>query len=332
MAMVIDSTIDRMLAKARFQMRAASGLQIAFLTFVTLAGLFSPVGILVGQIDVGPFAIIVAGFVWFLLVMRSLQQGQLMRQASILISQGRASQAIPFLAMTIEQFSVFRLPKLIALQHLMEMAYARKEYAAAQRLAGEIVRYGLARRKGLTSRACLVLADSLLELGETEAAGQALSWLHGRKLTMSQRLQLLPILLRWQMIEGKYAQAVDNLEEKVHLAALLNCEQACLVHVLLAAAAGFRGMKDVSQFLLRRACLHYNLDALARDYPSVARYLVQLQSSQHDRLTSVAGRTAYAETASQAVSRDVQSTDNAAESLGEHVYPAASDCDRCAHS
>ncbi len=69
-------------------------------------------------------------------------------------------------------------------------------------------RYDLAKRKGLARRASLVLAHSLMELGDVDSAGAALAHLHGQKLTMSERRQLLPILLRWQMAEGKYAEAV----------------------------------------------------------------------------------------------------------------------------
>ncbi len=139
MAMVTRRTLDRMLAKARFQMNVAFGLQAAFFVLIVGAGFLGPLNMQIGQVDAGTFIIIVTGLVWFLMMMRSVQQSQLMRHAAVLIGQGRAPQAVPFLAMTIEQFSVFRLPKLIALQHLMELAYARKDYGTSARLAAEIV-------------------------------------------------------------------------------------------------------------------------------------------------------------------------------------------------
>lgn len=306
MAVVTLNSIDRIVGRARFLMAAAVALQFGFLTIVVLAGILSPIGIQIGQMDAGTFVIVGISLVWFLLVMRSLSQGQYIRQAAVLISQGRALQAVPFLALILEQFSVFRLPKLIALQHLMELAHTQKDAPATVRLAGEILRHGLAWRKGIARRACLVLADSLMELGDADAAGAALVRLHGLKLTVNERLQLLPILLRWQMMNSKHSQAVQNLEEKVQLAALLSAEQACLVHVLLAAAAGYCGLRDVSRFLLRRAGLHYNLQSLAQRNPSAASYLVQLQAAQQDPLTSVGGRTAYVQAADPAVSQDVQ--------------------------
>lgn len=331
MAMVTLGSIDRVISKARFLMGAAVGLQLAFLTVLIMAGVCSPVGVQIGQVDAGVFVIITTGLVWFLLVMRSLNQGHFLRQAALLISQGHALQAVPFLAMVLEQFSVFRLPKLIALQYLMELAYAQKDAPAAARLADEIIRHGLSWRKGLARRACLVLADSLMQMGDADTASRTLARLHGQTLTVHQRLQLLPILLRWQMMNGRYTEAVADLEEKVQLAALLNCEQACLVHVLLATAAARRGLCQISRFLLRRAGLHYNLETLARNNPSVASYLVQLQTPQHDPLENVGGRTAYVQAANPAVSQDVQTATETASPSADHVCSADGGCDIHTH-
>ena len=135
MAVVTLNTLDRILAKARFQMQVALGLQLVLLGLAVGAGSVSPIGIQIGQTDAGPFLVMAAGLAWLLLVMRSLRQGQLMRQASQLIGQRRGAQAVPFLAETLLRFSVFRLTKLIAMHHLMEMAYGQKDWPAAARLA-----------------------------------------------------------------------------------------------------------------------------------------------------------------------------------------------------
>ncbi len=198
--------------------------------------------------------------------------------ATILISQDRPAQAVPFLVATLEQFSLLRFNKLLAMLHLARIACLQKDYTTAVSLAGEILRHDLSRRKGLTVRASLLMADSLMELGDAEGAGQTLARLHGRKLRLAERLQVLPVLLRWQMLSGKYVQAVLGLEEKVQLAGLMESEPACLVHVLLAAAAQSRQMREASRFLLRRARLHYDLATLAQRNPSAASYLVQLQA------------------------------------------------------
>lgn len=312
MAVVTPKRLDDLLARARFQMQAAAVLQLALLAGAVLAGVFSPVGVQVGQVDAGMFVIVAIGLTWSLLVMRSLRQAHLMRHAAMLISQGQPAQAVPFLAQTLEQFSIFRLSKLVAIQYLMEMAYAQHDYSAAARLAGEVLCHRFARRKGMAGRACLLLADSLMEMGDADGAAAALSHLHGRQLGVGEQLQLLPVLLRWQMMSGKYAEALDRLEQKVQLAALLDAESACLVHVLLSAAAAYRGQRDVSRFLLRRARLHYNLTALAQDYPSAASYLVQLQSPD-DVLVAAGGRNANGHAAATAVSDELPPRDAASE-------------------
>ncbi len=305
MAVVAWDRIEGLLNKSRLQMHIALWLQVFLAGTLLVAGLVSPIGIQVGTMDLGLFVVVTAGISWFSLLARSLRQGQMLRQASILVSQDRPAQAVPFLVATLEQFSLLRLNKVLALLHLARIAHSQMDYTTAASLATEVLRHDLARRKGLAVRACLLLADSLMELGDAEGAGLALAQLDGRRLRLAERLALLPVLLRWQMLSGRYVQAVTGLEEKVQLAGLLEAEQACLVHVLLSAAARARQMCEASRFLLRRARLHYDLNALARRNPSAASYLVQLQAAD-EPACQAAGRIAHDHVACVAASQDVR--------------------------
>ncbi len=308
MAVVAHKRMGRLLRKSRLQMHVAVWLQLTFVVAILLAGIISPVGIQLGTMDLGLFVMVVAGISWFTLLARSLKQGQLMQQAARLISQNRPSQAVPFLVHTLESFSLLRQNKLLALLHLAKIARDQEDHVTTGTLAGEVLRHDLARRKGLSVRACLLLADSLMEQGDADEAGEALSHLHGQRLRVAERLAVLPVLLRWQMLSGKYAPAVACLEEKVQLAALLEARQACLVHVLLATAAKYQHMYEISRFLLRRAALHYDLNMLAQENPSAASYLVPLQIAEE-----IAGRKPHGHMACVDASPDVQQAVQAAD-------------------
>jgi hypothetical protein len=305
MAVVDWKQMERLLGKSRLQMHIAVWLQVAFVAGLVVAGILSPVGITLGTMDLGLFVVVVIGVSWFSLLARSLRQGQMMQAAALLISQNRPAQAVPYLLATLEQFSLLRMNKILAMLHLARIAQGRMEHATAAMLAGEMLRRDLTRRKGLTVRTCLLLAESQMELGDADAAGEALALLHGRRLRVAEQLQVLPVLLRWQMLSGKYAEAAAYLEEKVRLAALLDAPQACLVHVLLAAATKQQKMYEASRFLLRRAALHYDLSALAERNPSAASYLVQLQVAEKPACEA-ARRMAHDNVACLAASQDVQ--------------------------
>lgn len=297
--------MERLLGKSRLQMHVAAWLQVAFVAGLVVAGIFSPVGVTLGTMDLGLFVAVAIGVSWFSLLARSLKQGQMLQSAALLMNQNRPAQAVPFLLVTLEQFTLLRLNKVLALLHLAKIARERLEHETAAALAQEVLRHDLARRKGLAVRACLLLAEARMDLGDQEAAGQALALLHDQRLRLAEQLQVLPVLLRWQTLSGKYAEATADLEEKVRLAALLDAPQACLVHVLLAAAAHRRQMHDVSRFLLRRAALHYDLAMLAERNPSAASYLVQLQVAERPACED-ARRTAHDHMACLAASHDVQ--------------------------
>jgi hypothetical protein len=309
MAMVVPDTLDRLLRRVRLSMRVAVWAQALLVTAMLLAGLVSPIGITIGTMDLGLLVLATAGLSWFVLLARSLQRAQRWRQATRLVRLHRTAEAVTLLQNILRQFSLLRANQLRAMVQLGRIAGAQGNHATTVALAREVLRHSLTRRKHLDVQASLLLAGSLMELGDTDAAGRALGLLDGRSLRLEEQLAMLPVLLRWQVLCGKDAQATAHLERKVQLACLLEAPQACQVHVLLAVAARRQQMHAAGSFLLRRAALHYDLNALARENPPAASHLAWLQTVQDPGpVCETAGRKAHGQLACSASSRDVRRT------------------------
>jgi len=277
-AVVSPEQIDRILARSRLHLQGAFALQVALLAVVALAGTASAAEMRIGPLDAGTVMIALAGLLWIFLLVRSVRHGHFVQHATALISQGMFEQAVPLLAEAAERFSLFRISKLLALEHLGVIAHSQGQYPSAARLSAEVLRYRLARRRGLGKMASLVLADSLMEMHDLDGAAEALSYMDGQTLTIPEQLQALPVMLRWQLTVGKYKHAVHDLRQKVRLAERLDSERASLVHLLLAAAARRCGLEAAWSFLFRRAALYHDLDVLAQKNPSIGAILKELQA------------------------------------------------------
>lgn len=214
------------------------------------------------------YAAVFAALLWILLTVFSVRQVRAANQASVYISSGRLDLAEEQLKSAMHQFSLYRAGKLLACHNLAVVAHGQKNYQAAAELCDGVISLcgGISRSAGRLCR--ILLADCRLFLGDSVSALQAIEplSLHDPALSLSERLMLLPIELRCQIVEGQFEQAGESLSWKVRLAELLDAPKASLVHALLARACHQAGQMEAAAFLQRRAELYHDLRELAEDY------------------------------------------------------------------
>lgn len=213
-------------------------------------------------------AAMLAGVCWVVLAVFSAKQVRATNQASVYISTGRLDLAEQHLKDAMRIMSMYRTGKMLICHNLAVVAHGRKDYSAAAELCDGLIAAGVSASRSLGRMCRILLADCRLFLGETAAAMRAVAPLHldDPALSLSERLMLLPIELRCQVSQGRFAEAADALETKVRLAEQLDSPKAALVHALLAGACGATGRADAATFLMRRAELYHDLAELGREY------------------------------------------------------------------
>jgi hypothetical protein len=99
-----------------------------------------------------------------------------------------------------------------------------------------------------------------------DAAYDAMRPVYDTQLSLSDRMKLLPVQLRYELAADHSSASVNALAEKVRVAELLDSSQAALVHAMLAEACRRESMPDQQAFLLKRARLYHDLEPLAEQY------------------------------------------------------------------
>ncbi len=206
---------------------------------------------------------------WIVLAFFSARQVRATNQASIYISTGRLDLAEEQLKSAMQLLSLYRTGKLLVCHNLAVVAHGQKNYSVAAELCDGLIAAGVGVSRGLGRMCRILLADSRLFLGDTGAAVKAIAPLRldDPKLSLSEKLMLLPIELRCQISQGEFNGAVDSLGGKVGLAELLDSPKAALVHAILARACRSLGRSAEAAFLMDRARLYHDLEELKLEYP-----------------------------------------------------------------
>ncbi len=250
----------------RFRRRMACSTAVRWLIVFSVAASFATAGPFGGAesswwITVWLTAVLLG---WLMLVAVSVRTGKGMRWASVLLTAGRWQEAERELAHVLRSFSVFRHTLLAAGQQLGTVLHAQQQYAQAREVFRAIVRaIGRTRASHSVERAARLLwADCELALGNLAGTYEAFLPLYGVPLTLSERLVLLPIELRYELAAGHTRHAVANLPDRVRHAELLDSVQSAWVHAMLAEACRREGLDGQAAFLQRRAALYHDLNEL----------------------------------------------------------------------
>jgi len=214
-------------------------------------------------------AAFLAGAGWIVLAVCSARQVRATNQASVYLATGRLDLAEEQLKNALRLVSLYRAGKLLVCHNLAVVAHGQRDFAAAAQLCDGVLAAGVSASRRLGRLCRILLADCRLYLGDTAAAVRAIAPLNSDdpRLGLSERLMLLPIELRCQVSEGRFAQAATAVDQKVALAELLDSSKAALVHAMLSRACRAAGQTKAAAFLKARAELYHDLGELAEEYP-----------------------------------------------------------------
>jgi hypothetical protein len=132
----------------------------------------------------------------------------------------------------------------------------------------------------------LMLADSLLEMGDLRGAYEALAGLYQHKLTLGEALNLLRVQTDYLARIGAWEQLVAGAATKVQLAELMPAGQGVKVQAMLALAAKRTGQGEWATWLRRRVELLADVRELCAERP----LLGELWEGEEHRATDGGGQ------------------------------------------
>jgi hypothetical protein len=209
------------------------------------------------------------GVVWLTLWYRTMKGSRMAAESSSLIASGRLEQAEAQIELSLRAFSMSRAIKSMSLLNLALVRLAQKRWPDTALLCREV----LAARKGtpehVSKSSRLMLADSLLELGDLRGAHEALSGLYNHRLTLNEALNLLRVQTEYLARIQAWGQLFQGVTTKVQLAELMPTQNSARVQAFLALAARETGRQDWSDWLRRRVELLADVQQLATERPQL---------------------------------------------------------------
>jgi hypothetical protein len=207
------------------------------------------------------------GAVWLTLWYRTMKGSRLASESSSLIASGRLDQAEAQIEQSLRSFSMSRSIKSMSLLNLALVRLAQKRWPDTALLCREV----LSARKGtpehVSKSSRLMLADSLLEMGDLRGAYESLSGLYQHRLTLGEALNLLRVQTDYLARIGAWEQLIQGAATKVQMADLMPPGQAVKVQAMLALAAKKTGRTEWASWLKRRVELLADVRELAAERP-----------------------------------------------------------------
>jgi hypothetical protein len=198
---------------------------------------------------------------------RDLQAG------TALLATGQLDDAEYWLKRAVTRFSMTAHTKLQAGVELATVLFRRDRHVDVVSVCREVLRHRVSRVRNVWIGARILLADSLLRLNEIDAAYEAMRPVYETRLSLTDRMKLLPVQLRYELAADHSSASVSALAEKVQIAELLDASQAALVHALLAEACRRESMPAQQAFLVNRARLYHDLEPLVAKHAVIAPIL-----------------------------------------------------------
>ena len=215
-------------------------------------------------------ALLVIFIIWVALLYNSAKGSRLSADAPALIASGQFEEAEGQIEQTLKAFSMFRAIKLQAAHQLAVLRHAQRRFRESAALSQAVLAQRGAAATSMARSARLLLADTMLEIGDVRGAYDALSGLYGQRLSLSEVLNLLLTQLDYEVRVGAWDRIMHDVMTKVQLAELMPPPAAARTQALLALAAKKAGRADFSDWLRSRVELLVDPPALIGQRPFLA--------------------------------------------------------------
>ena len=230
----------------------------------------------VGVMTVGPFfhiglpvagIFLGLGFLWTVLSVYSARGSYMAADSPSLIASGQFDEAEEEIEKVIRSFWLFKSVKLLGLHHLAVLRHAQRQWRESVLLSQALLNFRANTMPAIARTTRIMLADSLLELGDLNGAHQAIMSLYTQKLTLVEAMNLLIVQLDYESRIGAWSSMMQNIKQKVQLAELMPAGSAARAQALLALAAMKLNQTEMSDWLRRRAELLTDINELSVHRP-----------------------------------------------------------------
>src|SRR5204863_1852352 len=185
----------------------------------------------------GSLALTIIGGIWLTLSYRSWKGSRIAAISPALIASGNFEQAEQHIDEALRAFSIFRTVKLRSLHHLALLRHAQRRWVESVVLCQELLQQRLGALGGISRSTRLILADSLLNVGDLHHAHEALAGLYQQRLSLGEALELTLVQTDYLSRVGAWEQMMQGIGQQVQLAELLPTDASARVQALLALAA-----------------------------------------------------------------------------------------------
>jgi hypothetical protein len=218
--------------------------------------------------------VVLVGGIWLVLSYRSAKGSSLAADSPLLIATGRFDEAEERIERVLRSFSLFRAVKLLSLHHLAVLRHAQRRWRESALLSRALLHQRLGSLQSLSRSSQLMLADSLLELGDLHGAHEAINALYRERLTLGEAMNLLVVQLDYESRISAWEAMTRNMGAKVQLAELMSAHSAAKTQAMLALAAAKLGRHDWAKWLWARAALLADVNALVAERPVLKDVLI----------------------------------------------------------
>jgi hypothetical protein len=225
--------------------------------------------------------VLVIGAIWIFLGYHSIRGSRLSAGSPSLIAAGQFEQAEEQIEGALRSFSLFRASKMLSLHHLAVLRHAQRRWGDAAELCRALLHQRLGTMNALARQSRLILADSLLEVGDLRGAYDALTSLYQQRLTLAEAISLQAVQLDYLWRINAWDAMFSGVGTKVSLSELAGTPNAARMQALLALAARRLGRTYWEDFLRRRVALLVDVNQLVAERP-ILRELFQSSAASQD--------------------------------------------------
>jgi hypothetical protein len=264
--------VDLAISRFRRDLTVAAVVRAALLLSAAACMLVGP---LLGLHSDGMVALMVVGGIWMVLSYRSMYGTRLAADSPSLIAAGQFEQAESRIDSALRSFSLFRTAKLLSLHHLALLRHAQRRWRESSLLCQALLAQKLGNLQALSRTTRLLMADSMLQIGDLRGMYEAMGGLYRYRLSLGEALTLQLLQLEYGSRIGAWEPMLESVAVKVQMSELMPSLNAARSQALLALAAYKKGRVQLAQWLRRRAELLAETAAIAAERPVLAEMLSQ---------------------------------------------------------
>ncbi len=219
--------------------------------------------------DNGMFVLMIVGAAWVMLSYRSMQRTRIAADSPSLIAAGEFDRAEDHIDTALRTFSLFRTAKLLSLHHLALLRHAQHRWRESALLCQAVLSQKLGTLQSLAKTTLLLLADSMLQMGDLKSAFGALARISRLRLNLAEALTLQMLQLDYGSRIGAWESMLQGVGVKVQMSELMPTLNAARSQAYLSLAAHKSGRLELAAWLRRRAELLADPKDIASDRPAL---------------------------------------------------------------